>query len=341
MKEYISLKPLMGYFSDPDVDIIVMDSVRNTGKSYTAYQEVLDKWESGDNVVISRYDYIELRASQDTVMNMLYQRGYSTDKDSSDRVISISGTQFNKTISYGDHHIRLCTITDSQKHKGIDFPYSIWFIDEFVPITYKTSVRMRTEYMDFEQLRQTLQRNYPKMRVIMACNNLHWLNPYFARWGIQPFPPGKPRKIRSGGLTVVIWHIALNQRIYDRCKHDYMNQGYSEDEWNVYYEGHTIEQSVVIGRPKGERVSRCIKFMGKYYTFKHEQSGRYWCTECSRYDPCLTVSYVDIEPHVKRKPEYINRFINRYEKGRLAFDSTETHRAFISMMNASRERVYK
>lgn len=239
------------------------------------------------------------------------------------------------------------TIAGSQHHKGLDDDIAYWFYDEFVPVRYATSVRMRTEYQLWEHLKQTLERTR-RMRICMACNNLHWINPFFSQWRVYPFQPSpKARRYTAGGLRIAVEHIDIGQPgtpLHDRCMAEYMRSGHTPEEWAEHYQGKTRETTVAYTPIPAKLLPKCISGP----VIRHAGKSYAWCVRRDTWspvfsevqaEPSVCVTYADVAPGLPVMRDLMDSYIKWYERGRLAFDSVSTHKAFVDMCNETRLRV--
>ena len=166
-------------------DVAGAQSPRNYGKSYALMDYCKDIMDKGGVVCWGRYNKVELGQAFNTWkdFNPFLEAPKKGEKDSSSAVKWLTDVTTGGRIMFFPWAV-------SQNLKGIDAPFEVMVCDEFIPERYTKATRRDTEFSDWSSVYKSLARSYGTLPVMLS-NNIEWMNPFFLRWAIVPFPKGK------------------------------------------------------------------------------------------------------------------------------------------------------
>lgn len=199
---YYSLDKVLTF----DVDVVMVQSIRNLGKSYSARQLVYNTLEKGYNCAWLRWTPTESASSLEKFK----------EKDV-DRYLpcKLKDTKISYCIdTKNDNKCYFLPVKGAMDFKdfGIErLKYVVY--DECVPEHYDIKTRRETEFLKLMSLFNTLKRDN-KTKLIMICNVIDWFNPFTSAWGIYPFNAG----------LVKVFTIKMNLALKDDLMKTYENR---------------------------------------------------------------------------------------------------------------------
>lgn len=339
-------KKLLSY----NPDIVGAQSPRNYGKSYALMDYCRDIIMKGGDVCWGRYNKVELGQALNTWTDFMSDlMPMKKSKDSSSAVKWFEHPQTGGRIMFFPWSI-------SQNLKGIDAPFEVMVCDEFIPERYTKSTRRDTEFADWSSVYKSLARSYGTIPVMLS-NNIEWMNPYFLRWDIRPFPKGNilvdDKKFRAEvdgqvyetDRRIVFENVAGTPAIIRRNLKqqaiDFTNNEQMED----YFENETKQEYTRLGRcpdkdtplasyqlRSDDDVISYRLYNGTYY-FERVKPDRTKWTFVSE------GALVDMNEKRMRHPPFAREMEDIFNSGQCVFKDGQTLEAFYRFLRRCRTRI--
>ena len=217
-----------------DCDVVMTSSIRNLGKTYAMFQHLRNHLEQGHNVCVSRYDRVELGVSVQDFLRYYEETNPETGeitKHYTKLFAHVRDTPYQCYQMENGARVYFFAVKDSPNLKGLEIPdLWRWYIDEFVPLTYKVQTRKYNEFDHFRELYHTLIRTNTHLKVLMSANVKKWMNPYYMGWGIPKFESGNILKITRGGLKLAVENVKPSRAMAERFVRAERVMGTGEDD---------------------------------------------------------------------------------------------------------------
>lgn len=235
-------------------DIVGAQSPRNYGKSYALMDVCRDVIDKGGCVAWGRYNKTELGQSYNTWRDFMPE----LDAPKKGERSSDSSVKWLVDPCTGGR-IMFFPWSISQNLKGIDAPFEYMVCDEFIPERYTNKTRRDTEFADWTSVYKSLARSYGTLPVMLS-NNIQWMNPFFIRWEIFPFPKGniavddKRFRFTDDGETfetsrrIVFENVAGTTAIIKRNLKQQAIEFNSNDDLEQYFRNETEQEYARIGK---------------------------------------------------------------------------------------------
>ena len=172
----------LDYLCSFNTDYIIVNSIRNLGKSYAGMMHAKRNIDRGKAVIWERYNKDEFALSYGAWLNTFPElvpvndRGLKmlVDEETGGKVYMLQTSVATNLKGFDD-------ILDNLPV----FEYK----DEYLPVRYLQNNRLLYEFSDAMEIRQTFKRN-GSLRSMYLGNNLNWINPYSIGWELTPVNTG-------------------------------------------------------------------------------------------------------------------------------------------------------
>lgn len=331
-------------------DIVGAQSPRNYGKTYALMDYCRDIINRGGDVCWGRYNKVELGQAFNTWMDFMPTLlPMKKTKDSS------SAVKWLQNPNTGGR-LMLFPWSVSQNIKGIDAPFEIMVCDEFIPERYTKATRRDTEFGDWSSVYKSLARSYGTQPVMLS-NNIEWMNPFFLRWGIMPFPKGKicvddtkfkaevDGEVYETERRIVFENVAGTPAIIRRNMKQQAIDFTSNEQMERYFENETKQEYMRIGkcpvkdiglsdiqlRSEGDTLNYRY-YNGTYYFERVKPDNTKWMYVSER-------ELVDFEARRVRHPKIAREMEELFNSGQCVFKDGPTLEAFFRYLRRSRTRI--
>lgn len=331
--------------------ISISFSIRNLGKSYSAYQLVLKHaLELNRTFCWSRWDEGELSIAIDEFTKLINIEEWNK--------VSITNTKFGCYFENKETKVRgyFLPVKEASKFKGLDIPNLYWWVyDEFIPEFYLNRVRKLEEADKWNSMYTTLKRNNPNFRAILICNCISWFNAFFKQWKISYFPSGEIRFFKqevtlkiNGKVINVCKDIAMENvkptlKMIERIIEDEVLKGKTKEDIENYLSNTTNDKTGLIEEcpdKKLQLINLQWLLKGKYYSFREYNGICYFVeTKLRTGVRIITMNKDEITEGVARDRAYSDRFEKLINASKCRFDNGFTQNAIFSMVWLGRERL--
>ena len=322
-------------------------SPRNVGKSYSAMELCQEQLDKGQSVAWGRYNKIELSASIKawTQFNPELKPVKSEGSDIKTYADECTGGR-----------ISFFTWSRSQNLKGIDEPFKYIVCDEFIPERYTEKTRLDTEFNDWTSVYLSLARRY-NPKVVMLSNNIFWMNPFYDKWNVIPFPKGKTLVVKDtltadidGDLyksvrRVVNENIGMSKSMVKATIEQTNVQFSTSAEMQRYYDNATKAEYTKIAKcPDLSIPLESLQLMtdGYYMGFRIYDGQLYISkikVDISKETAVSEPEYINFEKKHYRSKSYIQYFEPQFNAGNCVFDSGETLTHFLRWIRHNRRMI--
>ena len=332
-------------------DVVGAQSPRNYGKSYALMDYCKDIMDKGGVVCWGRYNKIELGQSYNTWLdfNPLLVPPKKGTKDSSSAVKWLSDPSTGGQIMFFPWSV-------SQNLKGIDAPFEVMVCDEFIPERYTKATRRDTEFADWSSVYKSLARSYGTLPVMLS-NNIEWMNPFFLRWGILPFPKGKvcvedtqfkaevDGEVYETNRRLVFENVAGTPAIIRRNLKQQAIDFTSNAQMEQYFQNETKQEYTRIGRCPVKDVplsSTQLRSEGDTLNYRYHEGTYYFERvkgDRTKWTFVSEIALVNVEEKRVRNPRYASDMEDLFNSGHCVFKDGPTLEAFYRFLRRCRTRV--
>ena len=312
-----------------DCDVVMTSSIRNLGKTYAMFQHLRNHLEQGHNVCVSRYDRVELGVSVQDFLRYYEETDPETGEITrhyTKLFAHVRDTPYQCYQMENGARVYFFAVKDSPNLKGLEIPNLWrWYIDEFVPLTYKVQTRKYNEFDHFRELYHTLVRTNTHLKVLMSANVKKWMNPYYMGWGIPKFESGNILKITRGGLKLAVENVKPSQKMAERFVKAERTMGTDEDDIQRMLHDYDNDPDCFIDPcENGSDIGVQVKIKGNIYGI-YSKNGRMYFTKekLNTNKDRYLLTPIEYEENFVYSPVVVNTIEKNLEVNNCRFENRE------------------